>query len=673
MPKYRSLKTRLHKICNNKQYRNTIQDAVNRVNRIAIDCMQFIKLYVLYQYHNSEVIDDSNVEDKYKDIPTLDGNFIMKVIDVITEKESERGPPVKKNLKLVEVLTSFYDSHFAVLSPHIQKVKTTHLRTSLMYLAQMLEVNYTNNIVMHFLKHLRRYITTYVENIYRSEEGIDKYTKLNSDQKKTIRKLGWTVYQDFINTKSAMESDNKYHSWIKQKKNLLLPKRKDGLSIMTHLNKNPFTYLKYMIALNLELEKMEVKLFQPLCLRNNITVKYIKLDSQTITHLLADCVDLEAICIESNISPDGIRKRNFFQNHFKHITDKRTQQISAGNFRTNIWKHFFQLNKQFLTGTQYQFANSILTDGYGVSILQVKHEHFGKGILGPKEKKDWKHIEFPYLDEMSEEEVKYIKEECTIIGCDPGKVNLLQFIKEGENVKPIKLKYTTAQRHYELDKQKKTIVRSKLKKSKYQVGNETKTVKQIENGIEYNSKTCDLEKFKEYIREKQEINVILTPFYQNKVFRKMKWDTNIKSNSSEDKLLDRIEKTFREKTEDGSSYKPIAIAYGDWEQKRQLRNFVPTKGVGLKRKIAQRFKIVNTQEYMTSQTCHNCHEKAERFIKRKNKKNKETLVRGVLRCKNVSCRIHWDRDINGALNILQNLTYQLNGVKDNPFIRPNKE
>ncbi len=677
--KFRTVKSRLKNICSNKSYRDVIQDAVNRSHIIAINCMQFIKLYVLYQYKQNNADNDPDIAEKYRGIPVIDSEFIMVVIGVITEK-SGTGRPNKNNTKLIERLNSFYNGNFAVISPHIQKIKTSYLRQSLTYFSQLLEVNYTNNIVMHYVNHIKKYVRQCVTRKYKRENG-KAYDYVITDSDRTnINPHVWKVYNDIINNEDTLKSDQKYHTWIKQIKSLLIPERENDVSIWEHLSDNPFKYLKHMITLNMLLEKMGVKLFQPLCLRSDLIPKYIKLDTQSLVQMLAEKEDLETICIENNIDLKFANKASIFSKHFKDIKNKNEKNLAKGNFRTSIWKHFFDFdktksNKGLLGGTKYQFSNSILTDGYGVSVLQVKKEHFGEGIFGRKCKKKKKKGEFKYLDELSDTEIKYVKEKCTIVGCDPGKVNLVQFAKESEDLKnPLKMSYTIAKQQHNTQIKSKTKTMNKMKKrQKCTINDKIKTVDEIEKeNTEYNSKTCNIEKFKKYIRHKQAANKSLYKFYENMAFRKMRWDTKIKTQQSEDKLLNEIEKTFREKTENGESYKEIVIAYGDWNQKRHLRNFVPTKGIGLKRKIAKRFKIINTEEYMTSQTCHHCHheKRAKKFIKRKNKNNQEYLIRGVLRCQNENCGIFWDRDINGALNILQNLTYQLNGVTNNPFIRP---
>jgi len=64
---------------------------------------------------------------------------------------------------------------------------------------------------------------------------------------------------------------------------------------------------------------------------------------------------------------------------------------------------------------------------------------------------------------------------------------------------------------------------------------------------DYDSKTVYYEKFKDFIREKHKVNNLVSIFYQNKLFRKLKFRTHIYLRKSEDKFLNNIEKTYGKK------------------------------------------------------------------------------------------------------------------------------
>ncbi len=114
-------------------------------------------------------------------------------------------------------------------------------------------------------------------------------------------------------------------------------------------------------------------------------------------------------------------------------------------------------------------------------------------------------------------------------------------------------------------------------------------------------------------------------------------------------MINEIKEKYKTKDQ-----KEIIIAYGDWSIGKQLRGFMPTKGIGLKRTLSKYFRIINIDEYNTSKMCHYCGKETEKFMKRKNPKpykDNEIIVHGLLRCKNVICNKYFERDFNGAFNI----------------------
>ena len=76
----------------------------------------------------------------------------------------------------------------------------------------------------------------------------------------------------------------------------------------------------------------------------------------------------------------------------------------------------------------------------------------------------------------------------------------------------------------------------------------------------YNCKSVDYQQFKEYIKEKTKLNDKLRNFYENILFRKLKWRNWIYQRKSEDKFLNQIEETYGNKEDlsagfgKGSSY-----------------------------------------------------------------------------------------------------------------------
>jgi len=175
----------------------------------------------------------------------------------------------------------------------------------------------------------------------------------------------------------------------------------------------------------------------------------------------------------------------------------------------------------------------------------------------------------------------------------------------------------------------------------------------------YNAKSCMVKNFIKYVKMKNIVNNILTTFYQKEIFRKLKWKTYIKTQKSISNLINKIKITFK------NDQKKICLAYGNWNQPKQMRNYLPTPGIGLKRKLEKYFKIITVDEFRTSKICSNCNRELEKFMIRKNPKPYKkgyVKVHSLLRCKNVICNKLWDRDVNASINMVRIIT---NYIKNN--------
>jgi len=165
----------------------------------------------------------------------------------------------------------------------------------------------------------------------------------------------------------------------------------------------------------------------------------------------------------------------------------------------------------------------------------------------------------------------------------------------------------------------------------------------------YNSKTSI---FKEYIRMETEFNQQTQSFYQQELWRKMKWRTWINTRRSQDQFLNRIGQVY-------GSPEEILICYGDWSQSKQMKYLLPSQGVGLRRLISKRYPLVMVDEFRTSKLCSHCHQELIHHRVLKDSKGPETkeLYR-VLVCQHCKsdrseslCHF-FNRDINACINML---------------------
>ena len=393
-------------------------------------------------------------------------------------------------------------------------------------------------------------------------------------------------------------SNSKYTQWYNDNKNKILPMN-NGKSHFIYLDKVPQTYLKYMIFINNFLGENNCKTYQFFPLRTNIILKHIQLDTTSLINLL--------------------------------VNDKKKQQEYYKNIVINkdiIWREFFKLDKKIFKNTKkYNFDYTILTNGYDVSIRKIetnfneiknikmkkrqdaankaKDENKGKemeeraqnkrdkinkkNIKEINQEKNKKNItkkenkkkkdEFTYIDDLTVEKSNELLKRNKVY-VDPGKNNLFMMMDDNGKI----LRYSNKQRMYET---KRLVYQKKIKKIK-----DNLNITQIENSLsEYNSKTCNYEKFKMYISKKNEVNEELMEKYEYEKFRKYKWYTYINTQKSNEKLIKTIKEKFGEN--------PVIIM-GDWSRKSQMKHIISTPNISLKRKIYKKIEGYDMDEYKTS-------------------------------------------------------------------------
>ena len=161
----------------------------------------------------------------------------------------------------------------------------------------------------------------------------------------------------------------------------------------------------------------------------------------------------------------------------------------------------------------------------------------------------------------------------------------------------------------------------------------------------YNSKTCNIEKFKDYIYAKLKANEKIIPLYQDFKFRQYKWYSYINKKRTEDNMVNKIIKKFS---------KNHIIIIGDWSIGKQMRNFISTPNLSLKRKLKETFKVYNIDEFRTSCLSYKTEELCENlYLKfKKDPKNKERKIHSILTYKMENNRKGcMNRDKNGCKNI----------------------
>jgi len=307
----------------------TLFDAVKRTHKIVIQTYQFIRLWILYKYHNNT------------HVMNIDEDTFKMTFKVLTQK-SIGGPSLKgSNGLLFNELNAFYDKEYIDLE--YDKVDAKNLSQILEYMSVDMFTNFENNIKMHFIAYVKRFVNS----SFRKEhnellENAEKNTK--TKLRKELKKELFLIKEDLLN--NTLNSLQKYHEWINKHKVNIFPKDfKD--SYQFDIQHNPQNYLKGMIYMCVELEKLETKMFQFFPLRTNIIPKYIPIDTKSIIELF----------IKEN---------------------KKEYLTNVDKYKVELWNKLFKLNDKIFKQKNYVFDYRISTDCVSVSIQLLNNSYVEK-------------------------------------------------------------------------------------------------------------------------------------------------------------------------------------------------------------------------------------------------------------------------------------------------------
>lgn len=528
-------------------------------------------------------------------MPSLDEKFILYCIKA-TGKRDNRGKKAE-NEELQKELEDFYTVEFQPLLAHKEKHDLRNFTYLLPYLATQMHTGLHNNLKEHFITRLLRFINKTVS-IY--EECLSK------EEVKKDRKL----LKDALFANEVVP--DRYSKWSDEHRKHLLPASWE-VSLPYDVKVSPAKYLIHSFYMNSVLEAQGFKLFQPMSLRNNIVPHYITLDTACLINLFAEKGSKGAL--------------------LKHVKENQSQ----------VWNRIFNLDNRIFRQRNYHFNFTLQTDGMGVSLLFIHKDYNGRKSCSCCSTDNT--YPFYYMEDLHESQLESLQSK-NIVGTDPGKYNLLYMTDQNGN----KLRYTAFQRRTESMSKRNHRILLLEKQRNGVMEKETSLSNQ-------NSKTVDYEKFKAYLKSKNQLNHELRSFYENELYRKMKWRQFVYTQKSEDRFLNRIEDTFGH---------DAVIAYGDWSRTTQIKHFMPTKGIGLRKLIAKRFQTISINEFRTSKLCCKCHGELCHLQVKKDEKNKKVFR--CLVCKGCASSeskqtIFVTRDLNSANNIRQLAIHWLNERK----------
>jgi len=617
---FKSTKTSLKSVLKHPEINTKLlNDAVVKSNKIVIHTLQFLKLYLLDYYENNS-----------QTLPIVSKELINNVMKVVCgEKKEKRGKPAKKEtVEMKEKLNTFYKHHYLPLTQKDQ-IDYAGLNTVLDYLKVDVITMYENNIQLHYVEYVERYVNV----VWKKKMIVDKIRKMGKtkmERETRVRHLCRElrkIKKDLLNVVGKpYQSSSHYHKWITKQKHHILPRRTNFKknNLMYDLKCKTMEYLPCMIFMMKQVENDGESVNNVFPLRSEIAPKYIRLDTTTLVNLL-------------------LRKEHGKKGFFK----------TKGELKKNedkIWKFFFRTERKMFHKTGFSFHHMISTDGIGLSILFLRDDLVGKKLHMMKKGMS-KEL---YIDELDDYSALRDK---TIVGIDPGKNDLIYCVDDASKDANV-FRYSQDQRRKETKMKKYNNIILGMKTSKI----EGKTIIEYETELShFNRKSLQITKYKEYLQEKNRINHVLFGFYRKELFRKLKFGKYINIKRNEQKMVRNFRKMY-------GNPEDVVICIGDWEQRKQMKYKEPTLGKGIRTLFRKNnYKVFLVDEFRTSCKCSKCDGGVcEKFMVRKHpnkKKNKDELrlIHGLLRCKS-GCG-SWNRDRNGSSNIYKIARNVINNIE----------
>ena len=609
LPYYKCVRQRLTNILVDPHHAEVIQEAVSRVHRVVIHTLQFIKLYFLHLY------------DTEQELPKITDEFVLNVMKVLCT-ETMKGHINKQYRKckqetidLQERLSTFFKEYYRITMVENEILNSKGILRIFIYVATDIVTAFENNIKQNYVSYIERFI-----NVLFNKKG--HLSTLNKEEKttflSTLRKHKNTILGSEVECND--EILNHHFSYLRPQRELLKK------SLPYDLKASPQDYLPCMIYMMRFVESSKQTIYNVFPLRNDIIPKYLRLDTPSIIDVLFDMLPED----------ENRKTKSYFRLHIKETQELLWSLLLKTNMRC-----FRPKNKT------YQFNYMIETDGVACSILLVRKDVAGKRI---KPKQPNLECKEQYITDVPKEELQ----NKAIVGIDPNKSDLIYCTQEKDDQHLCKkdiIAFRYTQNHRRKDTKSKYF-RDTRNKLKVETKFNNKTIQELETELTiYNKKTLDFQRFLEYVTKKNEINSILLPYYEQQIFRKIKFNSKINTTRSEDNMINRFKEKF------GAPDK-VVIGFGDWEQKQQMKYKEPTKGIGMRKLFRKAgYKVYLVDEFRTSCRCFNCGGECEHSNERRQlnprpwmrSKREYISVHGLLRCK--TCNVWWNRDKNSSLNI----------------------
>lgn len=661
------VKNNLNKVLIDPENSKIINDVCIRVNYLTIYCLDFLLLWLYHRFNNAQ------------ELPFINEDILSTIFDILSIK-SGRGAPKQYTNTYDADIVKFHNLIFVNTLKHPQLYKNKFcLNIDLIHSNNISQViDFATTEILTSIDNTIRFgfplwIRKLVNASFICKDPDNPISKIQFSQLKA--KLS-KVKDDIINGTNT--ADQEYAQWISDVRTNFLPNEGNNINVLEELAVNPQRFLYYGIKLNKYFEEKEFKLIAVLPQRSSLIPKNVTLDTTAIRNLFL--IGNKTLSIRQNEEfiwqsvfkmDEYFKKNNYLFNHIIHtnghsisIIFATPKKVAAKNKRSdasvktkNNNKDKSETEKQEIkqqkevtkkTNKRNQFKKKTERDA-------KRKEEFKNLTNEEKELIKKRNKEFPYFDALEgDAETHFIN--ASKIFIDPGKNSILTILGTTTQGDDKYLKYTKRQRKHECQYKK---FNNRLEKRKSQM------VKDIEKELAtYNKKTCNYDKFYDYLMIKHYTISQAAEEYQKIQHRQYKFYQYILRQKSEAGLVKCIKKTYG---------KDVVMVYGDWSCIKQMKGCEPTPNVGLKRRLKQYFKIYNIDEFRTSIVHHKSLQKCNNLIGL-NKEGHPRKIHTILTYKmengGLGCINRDVNSVNNMRNIVNN--WIINGNRIEQFKRSYK-
>jgi hypothetical protein len=614
-PNFTVVKSTLNRFCNNDFIKSHLQDYCFQTNLLLNESYLFVNLHI-------NRILENNLTSNYK---TLNETFFNNVfMGLKTDVKDET-----KRFKEME-LTDTYNLYKQSLPDDFQHADTKWKSQLLTELSLQLSTITDNHLKLNFYKRFSKYLQlqnpdTDWKTIYKIINLILLSKKKFDESIDTEIKQHPLVIQyrkTFLN--KTLDELLKYDVWI-----VLKQLREILISNETHLMNEKETGLEY------KLRTRNARLFSMLPIKQLSNLSYMILTRKPIYYLLKLSLGDEFTKIRN--------EKDIQITDVKYFTEIIYKQVCNELFNVKYFE------------TQVKEFHYFMTDGKTVSIVLKKRGfqptkrrtklEIEKDDKEPPKKNEKKIV----IKKQVKTETKLDKKNLELIGIDPGL--RMVFVGCRNTIDP-----TTNKNHITKlsSKQYYNDIKSTRMSIKLKKLIEMNNLSNLFSSTTPSRRTSKIDQLCLCIRTiTEKLHKLIRTLMESKV-REWKFD---KYRLQQKKIVE-ICKMLSGKTRPDEK-RNVIIGWGNWSNPNNciIRGHKRGPVKRIVKELRRWCRVEMIDEFNTSKKCSKCLSDTEK-MKYKQADEMRT-VNDVLRCKNELCRTYFDRDINGARNMLKKLKIKL--------------